>query len=552
MPVVSCPKCPTKLQVPDGAKGSVKCPKCGAIFPVTPPAAPAAPAFEVVDQAPKPAPKPAAPPAASKPAAPKAAPQQPETLEPDFEVLDDEKPKKKRVTADEDDDDDEPKSKKKKKSRDDDDDEPKSKKKKSRDDDDDDDEPRNKKKAKKKGKKQRDDDDEDDEDDWSPRDSSFKAAKVGMLMVSISLWLYLGSFALIAILVFLAWLGAVIPDGLMIVPGLIGVGNWVCALVGLGFCIAGPAKTRGLAIAAASAALVHVILVFVVANDKGSGFFSDGTVPFVSAHNRNKADRELQKAYTKAAEKNPDSAETKDLRKQVEERMKERKEEIEEREYDLYIAQYAGGEGLKGATDAELKEVVRKSSGKMRWTDAASLMPFADKFIAVLSYQSKLFGNYVLSLLAGLVEIARLILMLLLVAAVATAARDREAASKAKGLGLIGVCIAVGAAILLTLIVYAIHDSNISSDKKENEKQAEKYRDAAKNSTPKTMEEYKQEAENMKKEAEKREAELESKRAGRKAMVCITELLLLALHGAALFIPALAAMQASSAAGRRA
>ena len=50
MPVITCPKCPTQLKIPDGAKGNVRCPKCGAAFPAAaPPKAAPSGGFEVVD-----------------------------------------------------------------------------------------------------------------------------------------------------------------------------------------------------------------------------------------------------------------------------------------------------------------------------------------------------------------------------------------------------------------------------------------------------------------------------------------------------------------------
>src|SRR4051795_12650396 len=90
VPLVACPKCATTLKIPDGASGNVKCPKCGMIFPVAAKHA-AAPAFEVVEEFPAPAPKPAA---------------KPQPIEPDFEVVDEPKPKKKVLALDDDDDDD--------------------------------------------------------------------------------------------------------------------------------------------------------------------------------------------------------------------------------------------------------------------------------------------------------------------------------------------------------------------------------------------------------------------------------------------------------------
>ncbi|MBN9520277.1 AI-2E family transporter [bacterium] len=45
--------------------------------------------------------------------------------------------------------------------------------------------------------------------------------------------------ALHALLLFVAWVGGVIPYGLVVVTGVLGLGGWVVALVGLGLTIAG-------------------------------------------------------------------------------------------------------------------------------------------------------------------------------------------------------------------------------------------------------------------------------------------------------------------------
>jgi hypothetical protein len=249
VPVVTCPKCPTKLKVPDGASGNTKCPKCGTVFPVT---KPAAPAFEVVDDAPaapKPAPKTGARPVMKTVAQAKA------DEEPDFEVVD-EKPKK-RVVADDDDDDDDAPRKKKKRDDDDDDDEPKARRKKKRDDDDDDDDEDEKPRKKKKKKKKRSDD---DDDEWMPSSGNrgaFAKGKTGALLISISFWLNLGSYGLLALYALIAWVALNVESSppsssprsgssgsgsfmeiIVILPGLVGLGKWIVGIVGLSFCIA--------------------------------------------------------------------------------------------------------------------------------------------------------------------------------------------------------------------------------------------------------------------------------------------------------------------------
>lgn len=392
MPLVSCPKCATNLKIPDGAAGNVKCPKCNTIFPVSKPA----PAFEVVeDEPPKPA-KPAAP--APKPAA------KPEVLEPDFEVVDETKPGKKKVVRiieiDADDLDDL--------------------------DDDDDDRPRKKKK-----KKRRDYDEDDDDEPWQPasKGGSFGPAKVGMLLVAISLWLYVGTFALLAFFLMIAWAGASIPSGLMILTGLLGLGNWIVALIGLGFCIAGPSKSRGLAIAATSVAAVHLVMAFVVANNEKS--INPGHAAIALASFSSTADK--IKSLGEKAMKETDPA--------------------KRREYERELREYL---------DDRRGSVEGSSRSEMRWPDLATLLPYPDILIAQLAYESRHFSDYVLGLLSGLLEVARLILIVLLIGAVGHAARDREVSDRSI-YATIGFSIGMGVALLVWLIIRVIGEESTKS-----------------------------------------------------------------------------------------
>jgi hypothetical protein len=275
VPVISCPKCPTQLKVPDGVSGNTRCPKCGTVFPVV------KPAFEVVED--RPAPKPATK------ITPKIAPPPPQ-----FEVLEDE-PKTKRVVADEDD---EPRKNRSRNDDDDDEDErPKSRKKRSRDDDDEE-------RRRKKKKKKRYDEDE-FEDDWEPRlnagGAEYAKGKTGALLLGISFWLNLGAYGLLALYTLIAWLmigdaasgsssprggrsssgssggddGAIL-DMLVILPGLIGLAAWIVGLIGCSFAIAGPRKSRGMAITATVFASVHLIMVGVTFGNMQDGMGSIG------------------------------------------------------------------------------------------------------------------------------------------------------------------------------------------------------------------------------------------------------------------------------------
>lgn len=380
MPLVSCPKCTTNLRVPDGASGNIKCPKCARIFPV---AATPAPAFEVVEAEP------------AKPAARKAAP------EPDFEIIDEPKPKK-RAVVDDDDVDDRPRSKRR------------------RDEEDDDDRPRKKKKRR----------DYDDEEDYRPaaKGSSFGAAKVGMLMVSISLWLYVGTFALLALFLLIAWLGAAVPSGLMIVTGLLGLTNWILGLIGLGFCIAGPSQSRGLAIAATVLAVIHIVMAFVIANNEKTQ--NPGSMSIGMATASSRADRLKSLADKAKNEKDPAK-----LR------------EIEKEARELF---------------EDVGELRSSSKSEMRWPDLATLLPFSDILIANLAYESRNFNDYVLGLLGGLIEIARAILIILLIGSIGRAARDRAVAEKSM-MAMIAFAIGIVVSMVIWVIVAAILDGQKGS-----------------------------------------------------------------------------------------
>ncbi|WP_439624936.1 hypothetical protein [Gemmata sp.] len=476
MPVVTCPKCPTKLRVADGATGSVKCPKCGTMFPVaqTPPKPQPKPAFEVVDDAPPAAPPKstaspkATPPAAPAPAGP-AAPAGPggagnpfsfddadskprkkksvfddpgDDAAPsrDAEDEDDRPRKKKRVEEDEkprakktadggkgskwggtddEDEDDRPRKKKRPDDDDEDDDRPRSKKRRSADDDDEDDDDRPRKKKRRgdedddderpRSKKRRYADEEDDEDDedWhsSPRKkkkggAGFSNAKVGVLLLNISFWLYGASLALISLYIFLGWTGAL--DGssssgsttvrrtnnrggfteetssstsaaelAIKLPGLLGMGNWIVAGVGFGFCIAGPQRSRGMAIAAASLAAGHLVLAGISINNIGG-------------------------------------------RANV----------------------FGGG------------------AGAITWWLWASMLLVLDMVVpaVIFGHTSSVTTNEVFAVLAAGCELARLICAMLMVKAIAAAARDHDAEEKAQ-FGVMGAAGVVGASAIIAVLL---------------------------------------------------------------------------------------------------
>ena len=429
MPVVSCPQCATRLKIPDGASGNVKCPKCAAIFAVTASSPP--PAFEVVEDDPPASPP---PPPARRPA-----------TAPAFEVVDEPPPKKKRIVVTDDDEEDRPR------------------------------------------KRPRRDDDEEDEYDRRPSGnrSAYGAAKVGMLLVSISLWLYMGTFALLGFFLLLAWMGASIPEVLMILTGLLGLGNWVVALIGLGFSIAGPSKSRGLAIAATAVAAVHLVMAFVVANNTKAGFFGFHTIPALSMLNK----------FERAT----------DIMKKMERETDPKRLEALQREL----------QDLSEDGDRRIGNVRpgSRTESEMRWSDLSTLMPYSDQFIGVLSYQSKAFSNYVLPLLSGLLEVARLVLLVLLIGAVGKAVKDYDAGEKS----LMATFIAGGAALAAMVVVVLVMV----------------ILDNSKPATPKSLEEAQKSAK------------------GQMTWSILGELLVYAIHIGSLVLPALLALKVSSSARRR-
>ncbi|QJW94352.1 zinc ribbon domain-containing protein [Frigoriglobus tundricola] len=410
MPVVTCPKCPTRLKIPDGVSGNTRCPKCGTIFPVvaTPQAGtgtkPAfgsgvAPAFgsgAAPVQQPPPAPKPAPQPAPKPPAAPtptRTPAAKPPVEEPDFEIV--EKKSKKRVTVEEDDE--RPRKKKRYDGYDDD----------GYDDEDDDDEPRvrkNRYNKPKKKKKSRYDDDEDD-DYRQPKSgarAAFSKGKIGALLISISFWLNLATYGMLSLYALLVWLlliaatssspssrggmggggggGESLGEVLVVLPGLLGLGAWIVGVIGCSFSIAGPAKARGMAITATVLSGVHLVLMGVTFSNLHGG---------------------------------------------------------------------AGG-GFGPARGMGV------GIGSGAWLAVSSALPVLDTFLPVLFYQSKVIsGDYIIALLAAVCEVARLFFMLYTLKAMAAAARDYEVAEKAQ-FGILVAAFVIGSVAIALLVLFIL------------------------------------------------------------------------------------------------
>jgi hypothetical protein len=510
VPLVACPKCSTNLRVPDGPVPAIRCPKCQTIF--QPPKA-TQPAFEVIDEEPVVEARPA--PVPPRPAPAKAAP--PKSGQ-DFDVVDDEKPRSsvgKALSLD-DDEDDRPRGRR---SRDEDDDDRPRSRKRSRDYDDEDDEddrPRKRRKGRR--------DDEDDEPRPKAARGSLGIARAGLLLILISLGLYLAGISLHLLFLFIAWLGGSIPNGLILMTGLFGLANWIVALVGLGMSIAGPSRSRGLAIAAISVAVAHLILAFVVANNRDSIPFSSNSILVLSYQNRVEAAQDLQKELKKEIAKDANSQRVKDLR-----------EELRSRRED--------------ARDA-MEDTPRLTG--MRWHDMTTMLPQLDKLIAVLSYSSKEFDEYLLSMFAGVAELARLILVIMVVGSLAAAAKDHGGAEKAK-IGWISAAIASGVGMLVVLLVAVILDSYASDFKKAvtGGLSSPPEMPRAGGNFQEWRQQQEQWAKDRQSEAEKMQEKFRSLQRGIKNWHAGGEFLIYLIHGGVLVLPALAALSAYSSSSRR-
>ncbi|HEX4606927.1 MAG TPA: hypothetical protein VH092_01855 [Urbifossiella sp.] len=528
MAVVSCPKCTAGLRVPDGSTAAVRCPKCQTVFQPPKPKA-AGPSFEVVETAPaKSAPRPTIParPAPPKPPGRPAAPQEPE-----FEVVEEAPPpsptQKKAFSLDA-----AVRSAETRPSRDNredrtrddrdrgrqrrgDDDRPRDRSRRDRDEDDEDD--RRDRRDREEGhednrraRSRRDDgyEDDDRDRDWDrdpgrDRDrrrkpSPFGIARPAVLVILISLGLYFGGMALHALFLFVAWVGGVIPNGLMVLTGLLGLAGWLVALVGLGMSIAGPQKARGLAIAATAVAFIHLVLAFVVAIDKRSGALGSNSVTMLSALNRSDRVTDLNKELIKESQSNPNGQRAKDLRAELAD---------------------GGDRGRLGFDEDSI-----------RWHDFVTDLPRLDALIAVLVYHAKGFEYYLWGLFAGLLELARLVLLGLLLAALARSAKNHSAENAAK-FGWIAAPAVVGVALLVFLLALVMAESSV--------------KDAARSvSAPTRGADFAQ----VQADQERR---FRSLIRGPLNWIAGAELLIYTLHAATLILPSLAAVGAFQSMGRR-
>lgn len=386
MPLVTCPNCPTRLKVPDGASGNVKCPKCGTVFPAAP-----KPAFEVVDDEPPSKSKPTTPSkaSASLPKAPvKAAADDDDD---DFEVID-EAPKKRVVAAD-DDDDDEPKKKKKKRQ-----------------------------------------EDEAFQPLAAGDKGGFGFAETGAKLIGLSLGLYIGTFLYLALLLALAWAGVAIPGLLVAVAGLLGLGNWTLGLMGCAHCLAGPARVRGPAATVLAVAIVHLLLTFSVGT---RGTPPASAIPLFSSMARAEDAKKLIEKLLKET----DPAKRKELEKEL--------------------------DSLRGEFDEDRpgRPVVTGGGGEPLWHHLATQSKNADRFVAILGYDSRVFSHYLIGLVAGFAELLRLVLMIALLGVVANAARDGRTARGSLTSILLVLGATLASMIVMLVVAGVVDDAKPSSSK---------------------------------------------------------------------------------------
>ena len=240
---IECPGCKWKGPVPDKALGKkLRCPLCR---------------HEFLVEAPQPSPPPSTRPKSAL------AEDELELVEDDppqedlgdFQIVEDDK--KERLS-----------SKRKDRDKDDDDDRPR-KKRRERDEDDEEDEDRPKKRR---SRKEEDEDDEDEEEKNRPKKrkptdplkltgAQTHTARQAVYLNHMAAYMYLGSLLIFDIFL-LIMLFVPLPAVLICIPGLLGLANWVVAIIGFIFALGGPKakNAQPLTIATLCVAGVHFLI----------------------------------------------------------------------------------------------------------------------------------------------------------------------------------------------------------------------------------------------------------------------------------------------------
>lgn len=185
------------------------------------------------------------------------------------------------------------------------------------------------------------------------------------------------------------------------------------------------------------------------------------------------------------------------------------------------------------------------TGGVMRWESMTSTLPLLDRLIAVLTYNARGFDRYVWSLLAGALELARLILIGLLLGSLAGVVKDYRADAQAK-FGWIAAPIATGVAMLVFLLAALMTEAAI--------------KDAIRGQAPPTPSftpgrdfgqqhrEYQQSMDAWRRQQEDRGTSIQR---SLRFWSSGSELLIYLLHGGTLVLPLLASLGVYSSMGRR-
>jgi len=104
------------------------------------------------------------------------------------------------------------------------------------------------------------------------RNRELKRAKLGVFLIGIGAWFYVGATSVLLLLALLVICEVHMDDAYFILAGLPGLANWILAIIGLSFCVAGPARfgARGLAIATLAVSALHLLTMFVMVFTKNS------------------------------------------------------------------------------------------------------------------------------------------------------------------------------------------------------------------------------------------------------------------------------------------
>jgi uncharacterized membrane protein len=106
---------------------------------------------------------------------------------------------------------------------------------------------------------------------WA-RNRELKRAKLGVFLTGIGAWFYVGATGVLLLLALLVICEVHMDDAYFILAGLPGLANWILAIIGLSFCVAGPSRfgARGLAIATLAVSAIHLLTMFVMVFTKNS------------------------------------------------------------------------------------------------------------------------------------------------------------------------------------------------------------------------------------------------------------------------------------------